>query len=73
VIDLGPSARGATGIQFTPVTRDALEEALNRTIDLWPDRTAWRALQSSAMATDVSWDQPAQSFESLYSGLLSKK
>lgn len=73
VVDLGQSARGATGIQFAPVTRAALEGALNRAIDLWSDRAGWRALQLNAMAADVSWDRPAESFESVYSGMLSKK
>jgi starch synthase len=73
VIDFEQSPRSGTGIQFTPVTRDALEAALDRTIALWSDPATWRALQSNGMAADVSWDQPAQSFEALYSALLSKK
>ena len=63
----------ATGIQFYPVTRDALETALHRTADLWSDRAAWQALQANAMQTDVSWAEPADAFLRLYSELLTPK
>jgi starch synthase len=63
----------ATGIQFHPVTRDALEAALHRTADLWFDRAAWQALQANAMQTDVSWAEPAEDFRRLYARLLTPK
>jgi starch synthase len=63
----------ATGIQFYPVTRDALDTALHRTVDLWSDRGAWQTLQTNAMQTDVSWAEPANEFLRLYSGLLTPK
>jgi starch synthase len=63
----------ATGIQFYPVTRDALEAALHRTADLWSDRGAWKALQANAMQTDVSWAEPANEFLRLYAELLTPK
>jgi starch synthase len=62
-----------TGIQFYPVTREALEAALHRTADLWSDRGAWQALQANAMQTDVSWAEPADGFLRLYRGLLTPK
>jgi starch synthase len=74
VVDIGSSpTREATGIQFTPVTRDALEAALRRAIDLWSDWTTWRFLQANAMQTDVSWAGPANAFVALYAGLLRSK
>jgi starch synthase len=63
----------ATGIQFYPVTREALEAALHRTADLWSGRAAWQALQANAMQTDVSWAEPADAFLRLYRGLLTPK
>src|SRR5262245_57415454 len=62
-----------TGIQFYPVTREALEAALRRTADLWSDRGAWQAVQANAMQTDVSWAEPADEFLRLYVGLLTPK
>jgi starch synthase len=63
----------ATGIQFYPVTPEALEAAIHRTADLWSDRGAWQALQANAMRTDVSWAQPADEFLRLYAELLTPK
>jgi len=63
----------ATGIQFYPVTREALETALHHTADLWSDRAAWQALQANAMQRDVSWAEPADEFLRLYIGLLTPK
>jgi starch synthase len=63
----------ATGIQFYPVTQEALQTALHRTADLWSDRAAWQAMQANAMQTDVSWAEPANEFLKLYTGLLTPK
>jgi starch synthase len=63
----------AIGIQFYPVTRDALETAVHRIADLWSDRAAWQAMQATAMQTDVSWAEPANEFLRLYTGLLAPK
>jgi len=74
VVDLTQTpAAGATGIQFYPVTREALEAALHRAADLWSDSKAWQALQSNAMQTDVSWAGPADEFFRLYAELLPPK
>jgi starch synthase len=73
VIDANEAALAAgtgTGVQFAPVTRAALEMALERTLALWRDRTAWRRLQSRAMACDVGWLRPAQRYAALYRELV---
>ena len=73
VVDLGQGAVKATGFQFSPVTREALEAALRRAANVWSDRPAWQALQSNAMQADVSWDEPAGEFLRLYTRLLASK
>ncbi|HZO44915.1 MAG TPA: glycogen synthase GlgA [Xanthobacteraceae bacterium] len=73
VADLGQGSLQATGFQFSPVTREALEAALRRAANVWSDRPAWQALQSNAMRADVSWDEPAGEFLRLYAGLLASK
>jgi starch synthase len=73
VVDPETTPTGATGIQFYPVTRDALEAALHRTADLWSDRGTWQTLQANAMRTDVSWAEPADEFLRLYTRLLAPK
>jgi starch synthase len=69
IIDANDAALAAgvgTGIQFAPVTRAALEMALERVLALWRDRPAWRRVQTRAMACDVGWTRPAQRYAALY-------
>ena len=64
------SAGVATGVQFGPVTRDALEGAVRRTLALWQERPAWRQMQSNGMKTEVSWKNPARHYAKLYRELM---
>lgn len=76
IVDAGPAAAevdGATGLLFLPVGRDALEQALHRTADLWSDRAKWRVLQANGMHAEVSWDEPASDYFRLYSELWASK
>jgi starch synthase len=76
VVDLGhtPAEREvATGFNFEPVTREALEGTIHRTAGVWPDRDTWRLLQRNGMRTDVSWSQSARRYASLYADLLAAK
>jgi starch synthase len=69
VIDANPAALGpgvATGVQFAPVSRSALEAALRRTAALWADESAWARLQANGMTADVSWDASAAVYAKLY-------
>jgi starch synthase len=70
VVDLTAGSEKATGLQFSPVTREALEAALHRAADLWSDPAAWQTLQSNGMKADVSWAEPANAFFKLYTQLL---
>ncbi|WP_428485093.1 glycogen synthase GlgA [Rhodopila sp.] len=72
VIDANEAAlaRGvATGIQFAPVTADALTAALDRAGRLWEDRVGWQRMQRNAMAADVSWRGSAERYAALYRAL----
>jgi starch synthase len=60
------SAHAGNGLQFSPVTQDALSLALERAVGLWRDRAAWRRLQQHAMAADVGWRRPAKHYASLF-------
>lgn len=73
VIDANEMALAAgtgNGMQFSPVTREALSLALARTGAVWRDRAAWQRLQQQAMATDVGWRRPARHYAALYRSLL---
>ena len=51
--DAALSAGVASGVQFSPVTQEALEHALQRTAALFSDRAAWTSLQQAGMKADV--------------------
>ena len=66
-------ASGAgTGVQFSAVTREQLELALDRVRSLARNRAVWRHLQMRAMATDVGWSRPARHYAALYRELAAR-
>ena len=67
------AAEVATGFQFSPVTPDALREALRRAVRAFAEPKVWAQLQSQGMKSDVSWDRSALRYASLYAELLASK
>lgn len=75
VIDANPAAlaRGvATGIQFHPITADALQTAIDRLCDLHSDAESWTKLQRNGMAHPVGWDTSAAAYAALYDRTLGR-
>lgn len=73
VIDANEAALNAgvaTGVQFVPVTRTAMTDAIRRAVDLYRDEKTWRHIQRRGMKTDVSWDVSAARYAALYQKLL---
>ncbi len=68
--DAALSAHAATGIQFSPVTQEALEHALERISALYADKAAWASLQQAGMKSDVSWTRSAARYAELYRAVL---
>jgi starch synthase len=65
-----PVAAGvATGIQFSPVSRDMLEVAISRAQALWRNPKDWRRMQANGMRSEVGWSRPARHYAGIYSGL----
>jgi starch synthase len=64
--EMALSAGVATGFQFAPVTREALELALSRAAAVWRDPPAWRRMQQNAMSMQVGWDAPAAKYAALF-------
>jgi len=76
VIDANEMALAAdtgTGIQFAPVSRGALELAIDRALALRRDAKTWRRLQANAMATDVGWTRPAKQYAALFRDVLRQR
>jgi starch synthase len=69
VVDANPRtlAEGkATGFCFHEPTAEALWQAIERALSLWPDRDAWTRLMRTGMAADWSWDRSARDYARLY-------
>jgi starch synthase len=76
VIDANPAAIGvgvATGVQFSPITAEALRQAIRRTGALYAQPEIWTKIQANGMAQDVSWRGPARQYLALYRGLKGQK
>ncbi|MEL6913099.1 MAG: glycogen synthase GlgA [Pseudomonadota bacterium] len=60
-------ARGvATGLQFSPVTAEALRNALTKLCALFADAKTWGTIQRNAMAHPVGWETSAEAYAALY-------
>lgn len=69
VINASPAgvlAGVATGIQFNPITADALRSAFTRLCDLYADAPLWARLQKNAMRHPVGWGPSAQAYAAIY-------
>ena len=60
----------ATGIQFSPVTAEALRFALLRAFRILADPAVLGRLRRRAMSRSVGWSGPAGDYLALYGGLL---
>ncbi|EPX76095.1 glycogen synthase GlgA [Salipiger mucosus] len=69
VIDASPAgvaAGAATGVQFHPVTAQALAQALMKLVKLHQEPDTWSRMMRNAMAAKVGWDQSAAAYAALY-------
>jgi len=72
VINASPAAlasRAATGVQFFPVTAQALSGAFTRLGALYRDTKIWKTMQRNAMRQAVSWDTSAVKYHEIYTSL----
>ena len=73
VIDANEAAIAAgcaTGVQFSPVTAAALDQAIGRACDLFGQPKLWEKMVRNAMRHPVGWDISAQSYLDLYQTLV---
>ena len=69
VIHASPAALSmgvATGLQFHPVTADALRRALGQLCDLYAQPATWAKMQANAMRQPVGWGPSAAAYAALY-------
>jgi starch synthase len=67
--DMALSAGCATGLQFAPVSADALAAALRKAVGLFADPPLWRQIQLNGLKSDVSWTLPARTYANLFRNL----
>ncbi|WP_343503950.1 glycogen synthase GlgA [Alloyangia pacifica] len=69
----GLAAGCATGLQFHPVTAQALAQAMMRLITLYQDKETWTRMMTNAMASPVSWTHSAAKYAALYQDMVKAK
>ena len=65
-------SKSATGIQFEPVTADALRKAVIRTCDLFQQNDIWSSIIRNGMRSPVGWDQSAPEYFALYESITAR-
>ena len=73
VINASPAALAqgvATGVQFTPVTGEALANAFTRLCDLYAAPKTWNTLRRNAMKQPVGWETSAAEYSALYADVV---
>jgi len=76
VIDANLAARAAgaaTGVQFSVVDYPSLSAAISRTVALYHQPAAWRAIQRNGMKADFSWTNSGKAYAELYRELTGKQ
>ena len=69
VVDAGLSGtpcKEASGILFDGEDPDSMTAAVSRAFALYENPSRWHAIQCNAMASDFSWEQPAQEYIAVY-------
>ncbi len=70
VVDPRADADLATGIKFTAITSEALEQAWRKAIALFGDTVAMHHFRLNGMTADFSWDRQAKRYLDLYHEVL---
>jgi len=69
VIDANEAATAAgvaTGVQFSPISVEALSSAFDRAFELFHEKETMRRIRLNGMRADVSWRGPARRYAALY-------
>jgi starch synthase len=60
---------GSTGFLFEKATQKDMAAALRRTLEIYPDKRRWAALQKRGMKQDFSWENSARKYLAVYQDL----
>ncbi len=73
VIDLQQNPNTGNGFGVNDATPDALLEAIDRVLELYPQRNRWLSVVKKGMNIDFSWEGSARRYEELYRLALKKR
>ena len=76
IINASPAALArnvATGVQFFPITAQALSNAFIRLTELFTNKKKWRALQRNGMKQPVGWETSASAYNEIYANVTKEK
>jgi starch synthase len=71
--DYNPQAKKGTGFVFKDYNGEELLSALNRALELFRDKDAWKDLMLQGMEKDFSWEASAKRYIQLYNKAIVKK
>jgi starch synthase len=66
IFDYNESNRTGNGFVFDEYTGEALEEAIDRALELWEEKDKWWNLMLHSMALSYSWEIPAKKYVRIY-------
>jgi starch synthase len=67
--DYDPVAGTGNGFKFTDYSASALLAAVRRAAGVYGDKKRWRQVVANGMASDFSWEKPAEEYMALYRSL----
>lgn len=72
IFDYNLHARTGNGFVFDDYSGEALEEAINRALEIWHHKDRWWELMLRAMAMSYSWEIPAKKYVKIYHSALNR-
>ncbi len=66
VQEFDPATGIGTGFVFDDYDPQQFKAAINRALDLWPDKNSWRQLMQNGMHQDLSWTKSAKKYVEAY-------
>jgi starch synthase len=73
IFDYNESNRTGNGFVFDEYTGEALEEAIDRALELWDEKDKWWNLMLHSMALSYSWEIPAKKYVRIYKAAMKER
>lgn len=67
-----PKTGNGNGFKFRDYSAEALLKAVNKAVDLYGDRKAWKKMMQNAMSCDFSWENSAREYLKVYRKAVNK-